>query len=133
MASQTPPRTSNSSQIHSGGLSVAERDIARADYAAIHARLQTPSPRGHRALDMSPEKVMDLVQISKPPPCHPRPHYYRPSELGEEIRGNLCRRLDTTRVENRFRAAQVRHDPIIPHVPVLSVRPPVFGGCWCAR
>ena len=117
-------------------MSPAEQDIARADYAAVHARLQTPSPRGRRALDMSPEEVMDLVQIPKPPPSSPRPYYYRPGQLGEEIRGNLRRRLDATRVENRFRAAQVRHDPIIAHVPVLRplVRPPVYGGGgWCAR
>ena len=128
MASQTPPRTGTSSEPHSGGLSHAERDVARADFATIRARLQTPSPRGRQALDMSPEEVMDLVQISKSPPCHPRPYYYRPGQLGEEIRANMRRRLDTTRAENRFRVVQVRHDPIIPPVPVLSVRSPVFRG-----
>ena len=133
MASQTPPRTGNSSQVHSGGFSPCGARHC-SDYAAVHARLQTPSPRGRQALDMSLEEVMDLVQIPKSLPCHPRPYYYRPGQLGEEIRGNLRRRLDTTRAENRFRVAQVRHDPIILHVPVLSVRPPVFGGgCWCAR
>ena len=130
MASQTPPRIGNSSQVHYGGLSPVEQDIARADYVAVHARLQTPSPRGCRALDMFLEEVMDLVQIPKPPPCRPRPYYYRPGELGVEIGGNLRRRLDTTRVENRFTAAQVRHDSIIAHVLVLRplVRSPVSGG-----
>ena len=71
---------------------------------------------------MSLEEVVDLVRIPKPPPSHPRP-----GELGEEIRGDLRRRLDATQVEYRFKFAQVRHDPIIAHVPVLRhvVRPPV--------
>ena len=73
---------------------------------------------------------MDLVKISQPPPSHPRPYYYRPGQLGEEIRGDLRRRLDATRVKNRFREAQVQHDPIIAQVPVSRpyVRPPVFRG-----
>jgi hypothetical protein len=135
MASQTPPRTGISSEIHYGGLSPAERDVARADFAAVHARLQTPSPHGRRALDMSPEDVMDLVKIPQPPPSRPRPYYYRLGQLGEEIRGDLRRRLDVTRAENRFRESQVRHDPIIEQVPVLrpSVRPPVSRGVLVCR
>ena len=130
MASQIPPKTGSSSEIYSGGLSPAERDVARADFAAVHARPQTPCPRGRRTLDMSPEEVMDLVKISQLPSSRPRLYYYRPGQLGEEIRGDLRRRLDATRAENRFKKSQVRYDPIIEQISVLrpSVRPPVSRG-----
>ena len=52
MASQTPPKISTSSEIHSEGLYPTEQDVARAGFAAVHARLQTLSLPGCRALDM---------------------------------------------------------------------------------
>ena len=100
------------------------------DFVEVRARLQTPSPRGRRALDMFPEEVMDLVKISQPPPFCPRPYYYRHVQLGEEIMGDLRKQLDTMRMENRFRKSQTRQNPIIAHVPILrpNVRPPVSRG-----
>jgi hypothetical protein len=90
-----------------------ERDIAQAEYASVRARLQTPSPHGCRALDMSREEVMDSVQIPKSPPSHPRPDNYQLEKLGEEIMGDLCRRYGATRV-NCFRDAQARLNCIQP-------------------
>ena len=52
MMSQIPLRTSISYEIYSSGLSLAERNVARADFTVIHARLWTPSPRGCWALDL---------------------------------------------------------------------------------
>ena len=45
---------------------------------------------------MFPEEVLDLVQIPKPPPSRPKLYYYQPSELREEIRGDMRRQLDAT-------------------------------------
>lgn len=69
MTSETPPKSATSSHIHYGRLFPTERDIAQVNYVVVRATLQTPSPHGCRALDISPKEVVDLVQSPEPLPC----------------------------------------------------------------